>query len=144
MTPEQRKIVSETWNLVLPIADQAAVLFYDRLFEIDPTTRVLFRETNLADQRKKLMQVLSVAVQGLERLDELVPIVEELGRRHTGYGVQGHHYDSVGAALLWTLEQGLGLAWSDEAADAWGAAYRLLAGVMHNAAHTVPNPIAAE
>lgn len=134
MTPEQTTIVQETWKQVAPIADRAAGLFYDRLFEIDPTTRPMFRSTDLAEQRRKLMQVLAAAVEGLDRLDTLVPEVEALGRRHVAYGVCDAHYQSVGTALLWTLEQGLGPSWTEDAAAAWTEAYALLSGVMRGAA----------
>jgi hemoglobin-like flavoprotein len=134
MTPEQKMIVRDTWHQVLPMADTAARLFYDRLFEIDPTTRPLFKAASLPEQRQKLMQVLAITVGGLEQLDRLLPAVEELGRRHRGYGVTERHYQSVGSALLWTLEQGLGPAWTAEAEVAWSAVYVLLSGVMQRAA----------
>lgn len=134
MTSEQRKLVAETWKQVAPSADAAADMFYRRLFEIDPATRKLFRATEMVAQRKKLLQTLSFAINGLDQLDVLVPKVEELGRRHAGYGVTDAHYDSVGAALLWTLEQGLGHAWTPEMASAWTEVYRLLSGIMRNAA----------
>jgi hemoglobin-like flavoprotein len=134
MTPEHTRLVKDTWHLVVPIADVAAKLFYDRLFEIDPTTRPLFRAETLAKQRRKLMQVLAVAVQGLDHLDDLVPIVEDLGRRHARYGVTEGHYQSVGTALLWTLEQGLGAAWTPEVKAAWSNVYGLLSGVMQRTA----------
>jgi hemoglobin-like flavoprotein len=108
-------------------------MFYARLFLIDPTTRPLFRATNMAQQRKKLVQVLTMAVTGLERLDVLVPVVEDLGRRHARYGVKDAHYDSVGEALLWTLEQGLGTAWNTETKAAWTEVYGLLSGIMRRA-----------
>jgi hemoglobin-like flavoprotein len=134
MTPEQKRLIKETWNLVVPIADTAADLFYNRLFEIDPTTRALFKATNMAEQRQKLMQTLSVAVQGLDNLDALVPAIEDMGRRHRGYGVTGAHYQSVGAALLWTLERGLGNAWTPAAAAAWAELYGCLSAIMLRAA----------
>jgi len=136
MTPEQKKIVQRTWRLVVPIADKAATLFYDRLFEIDPSTRPMFRAEMLAEQRKKLVQILAAAVSGLDDLDALVPVVKDLGRRHAGYGVTAAHYDSVGQALLWTLEQGLGAAWTPEAKAAWTEVYGLIAGVMQDAAES--------
>src|SRR5262249_45781288 len=126
MTPAQKDLVQTTWALVVPIADTATAMFYDRLFEIDPGSRELFRKTDLAEQRLKLLQVLSVAVAGLDDLDKLIPIVESLGRRHAGYGVRDEHYDSVGAALLWTLQRGLGAAWTAETAAAWAEVYGLL------------------
>jgi hemoglobin-like flavoprotein len=135
MTRNQKQLVQATWKQVLPIADEAASLFYQRLFEIDPSAQALFGATDIAQQRKKLLQVLSMAVAGLDRLDMLTGIVEDLGRRHAGYGVVDAHYDSVGAALLWTLEQGLGENWTPEAANAWTEVYELLAGVMRREMH---------
>jgi hemoglobin-like flavoprotein len=140
MTPEQTKIVRDTWRRIVPIADTAAALFYERLFEIDATTRPLFDDVDLAAQRKKLVHVLGAAVAGLDRLDALVPVLEELGRRHLDYGVVESHYDSVGAALLWTLERGLALAWTAEAKTAWTQAYGLLSGVMRRAAREAAPP----
>jgi hemoglobin-like flavoprotein len=134
MTPEQRQLVADTWKQVAPIADTAANLFYSRLFEIDPSTRKLFRATDMAAQRKKLLQTLSFVINGLDHLDVLVSKVEDLGRRHAGYGVTDAHYESVGAALLWTLEQGLGRAWTPAVASAWTEVYGMLSGIMRNAA----------
>ena len=128
MTPDQARIVQETWKQVVPIADAAGELFYRRLFEIDPSTCELFRATDMPAQRRKLLQMLAVAVRGLDNLDALASTVEELGRRHAGYGVTDAHYDSVGAALLWTLQQGLGEAWTPAVAAAWTAAYRIPVG----------------
>jgi len=130
MSPEEKTLVKETWLKVTPIADTAARLFYERLFEIDETTRALFKTTDLAEQRQKLIQALVVVVQGLDHLEELVPILAGLGRRHVQYGVTDRHYESVGAALLWTLEQGLGPSWTSEAKAAWSRAYVVLTGVM--------------
>jgi nitric oxide dioxygenase len=134
MTPQQINDVRRTWAMVAPIADQAAILFYDRLFEIAPDTRPLFRRTDMAAQRATLMGTLALVVKGLDKLEQLVPVVENLGRRHAGYGVIAEHYASVGAALLWTLEQGLGPEFTPEVRDAWATAYGILAGVMQDAA----------
>ena len=134
MTPEQKRLVENTWKQMAASADAAAALFYCRLFEIDPSTRQLFRATDMVAQRKKLVQTLNYAINGLDDLDALASKVEELGRRHAGYGVTDAHYDSVGAALLWTLEQGLGQAWTPAVASAWSEVYRLLSGIMRNAA----------
>lgn len=134
MNQEQKDVVRETWAQVMPIADTAATLFYDRLFEIDPTARPLFRADSLAEQRRKLMQTLDHLVQGLDDLEALTPAIEELGRRHVHYGVRDAHYDSVGAALLWTLEQGLGDRWSADAREAWSMVYGHTAGIMQQAA----------
>ena len=133
MTPAQKDLVQSTWAFVVPIADTATAMFYDRLFEIDPGSRGLFQKTDLAQQRLKLLQVLSVAIAGLDDLDRLIPIVEDLGRRHAGYGVKDEHYDSVGVALLWTLQQGLGAAWNAETTAAWAEVYGVLSGVMRRA-----------
>jgi len=134
MTPVQTEIVQKSWALVVPIAGTAADLFYDRLFAIDPTTRPLFKAETLPEQKRKLMAMLGTVVGGLTRPDQIIPAAEALARRHVGYGVTGAQYDSVGAALLWTLERGLGDQWTDEVQEAWTAAYTLLAGVMRKAA----------
>lgn len=130
MTPEQKKIVRQNWTLVEPIADAAADLFYDKLFELDPNLRALFMDVDLASQKKKLMQALATTIAGLDDLASLVPQISELGRRHAGYGVVDAHYETVGRALLWTLQQGLGDAWTPAARDAWTAAYTLVSETM--------------
>src|SRR5262252_1627446 len=134
MSPEQKELVKQTWLKVAPMADAAARLFYDRLFEIDATTRPLFKTTDLTEQRRKLIQALTMVVQGLDHLEELVPTLADLGRRHAQYGVSDGNYDTVGAALLWTLEQALGSGWTPEVKAAWSGAYALLANVMRGAA----------
>jgi hemoglobin-like flavoprotein len=136
MNNEQKLLVQKTFELVAPIADEAAALFYGRLFEMDPALRPLFRG-DVKDQGKKLMSTLKVAVHALDRLDALVPTVQALGRRHLAYGVRDEHYDIVGAALLWTLEKGLGAEWTPEVADAWTTVYGVLAKVMKDAANEV-------
>jgi hemoglobin-like flavoprotein len=133
LTNTQKVLVQESFAAVLPIADDAAALFYRRLFELDPSLERMFKG-DMTEQRRKLMQMLTAAVKGLNRLDQLVPVVEDLGRRHAGYGVADSHYDTVGAALLWTLEKGLGSAFTPEVKDAWIAVYGLLASTMKNAA----------
>jgi hemoglobin-like flavoprotein len=134
MTPTQQELIRSTWGKVAPIADTAAQIFYDRLFELDPSLRALFAHTDMAAQRKNLMQTMTVVVKGIDRLDALIPAVEALGRRHVGYGVREDHYATVGRALLDTLAIGLGDAFTPEARDAWSEAYGLLAGVMLGAA----------
>src|SRR5687768_11035390 len=133
VTDTQKALVQQSFAAVAPIADDAAALFYRRLFELDPSLERMFKG-DMAEQRRKLMQMLTAAVKGLDRLEHLVPVVEDLGRRHAGYGVADAHYDTVGAALLWTLEKGLGQAFTPEVQDAWVAVYGLLAGTMKNAA----------
>ena len=133
MNSEQIMLVQTSFALVLPIADTAAALFYQRLFELDPSLRPMFRG-DIQEQGRKLMSMLKLAVNGLTRLDQLVPAVQELGRRHARYGVRDEHYDTVAAALLWTLGQGLGVAFTPEVEQAWIGAYTLLAGTMKDAA----------
>src|SRR5215510_6785157 len=129
LTAAQKTLVQDSFATIVPIADDAAALFYRRLFEIDPSLQRMFRG-DMAEQRKKLMQMLTAAVKGLDRLEQLVPVVEDLGRRHAAYGVADAHYDTVGEALLWTLEKGLGGAFTAEVKDAWATVYGLLAGKM--------------
>jgi hemoglobin-like flavoprotein len=133
MTEHQIALVQRSWERVLPIADTAAALFYGRLFELDPALRPMFRG-DLAQQGTKLMQMITTVVRSLDRLERVLGAIEALGRRHAGYGVRDEHYVTVGAALLWTLEQGLGDAWDAELADAWATAYGTLAGAMQAAA----------
>ena len=129
MNPHQIDLVRSSFALVKPIATQAAALFYDNLFERDPTLRSLFRG-NMAEQGERLMGMIGTALGMLERPAALVPVLRMLGARHTGYGVQAHHYDTVGAALLKTLEQGLGDAFTAEVRAAWVALYGVIAATM--------------
>jgi hemoglobin-like flavoprotein len=133
LTAVQKSLVQNSFASIATIADDAAVLFYQRLFELDPSLRPMFRG-DMKEQRKKLMQMITAAVKGLDRLEQLVPVVQDLGRRHAGYGVADSHYDTVGAALLWTLEAGLGRAFTPDVKEAWTAVYGLLATTMKNAA----------
>ena len=137
MTTHQIKLVQTSFTKVAPIAATAADLFYGRLFEIAPQVRAMFPD-DLSDQKRKLMAMLGTAVAGLSNLDTLVPAVQALGRRHGGYGVTPAHYTPVGAALLWTLEQGLGEAFTPEVRDAWATAYILLSTTMIGAANERP------
>ncbi len=132
MTDEQVKLVQESFAKVRPISEVAADLFYKKLFELDPSLRQMFKG-DMKEQGKKLMSTLSFAVNGLTRLDTIVGAVEDLGRKHVGYGVKTEHYNTVGVALLWTLEQGLGDAFTPDVKFAWTEVYGLLAGVMQNA-----------
>jgi len=135
MTPEQFHIVRTSWQKVLPIADQAAELFYDRLFKIAPETRSLFRG-DMRAQGQQLMNMINTAVNELSEFDQFVPLVQELGRRHAGYGVTEAHYKSVGEALIWTLQQGLGDQFTSELQTAWRKTYTLLADTMKAGAAT--------
>jgi len=129
MTPAQAELVIATWKKVEPIAPTAATLFYGKLFELDPALRPLF-SGDLEEQKKKLMMTLGFAVGSLSRPDTLLPAVRQLGKRHAGYGVKDKHFATVAAALLWTLEQGLGADWNDDVRDAWAAVYGVVAATM--------------
>lgn len=134
VTSEQKQLVRSTWALMEPVKDDAARLFYGRLFEIDPSTRSLFASTDMAKQGEKFIQTITTTVAELEWPEVLRPAIEALGRRHIAYGVREEHYESVGAALLWTLEQSLGEAFTPEAEEAWAETYRSLASIMKDAA----------
>jgi hemoglobin-like flavoprotein len=135
LTLEQKEMVRSTWAMVVPISDDAAKLFYGRLFEIDPSTRPLFADTDMAEQGKKLMQTIDVAVASLDNLENVRPAVEDLGRRHVEYGVKEEHYDTGGEALLWTLKQGLGDEFTPEVKEAWAETYGLVTTIMKDAAY---------
>lgn len=129
MTPTQVSLVQDSFAKVVPIADQAAVIFYDRLFEIAPQVKPLFKG-DMAKQRRALMGTLGVVVNGLSNLPAVLPAASSLAKKHVGYGVEAAHYSVVGAALLWTLEKGLGEAWTSDVADAWAEAYGTLSSFM--------------
>lgn len=137
MTPEQVALVQDSFTKVVPIADAAADIFYDRLFTIAPEVKPLF-PADMKEQKKKLIAMLATAVNNLHQVNVIVPAVQELGRRHAGYGVTAKHYEPVGAALLWTLERGLGPAFAPPVKAAWTEAYMTLAGVMQQAAADAP------
>jgi hemoglobin-like flavoprotein len=137
MTPEQKQLVQESFEQLKPVAHAAGRLFYVRLFDLDPGLSRLFKN-DLDEQSRKLMQMIGMAVKGLDRPDELLPAVEALGRRHAGYGVKDRHYETVGRALLWTLDKGLGAAFTPDVREAWRTVYNLLADTMKTAAVAVP------
>ena len=134
MTPDQVKLVQESFAKVAPIADQAATIFYDRLFEVAPQVKAMFA-TDMTEQRKKLMATLAVVVNGLSNLESVLPAASALAVRHVSYGAKPEHYPVVGGALLWTLEKGLGEAWTPEVAAAWKAAYGTLSSFMISEAY---------
>lgn len=136
MTPRQMTLVQSSFDRIAPISDTVARLFYDRLFELDPQLRSLF-STDMSEQGRKLMQMLAYCVQGLENLDDLMPAVKALGARHVAYRVADKDYDTVGEALCWTLEKGLGADFTPEMREAWVTVYSLLADAMKR-------PLAAE
>ena len=134
MDDAAKKLVQDSFAQVAPISDAAAAMFYDRLFELDPSVKPLFK-SDIVVQGRLLMQTIGVAVAGLDDLAALTPIVQDLGVRHARYGVLPEHYDTVGEALLWTLRQGLGDAFTPEVEAAWTEVYGLLATVMKDAAY---------
>ena len=137
MTPDQVQIVQQSFAKVAPIADQAATIFYGRLFEVAPRVKAMF-PTDMAEQRKKLMATLAVVVNGLSNLASVLPAASALAIRHVSYGAKPEHYPVVGGALLWTLEKGLGEDWTPEVAAAWTAAYGTLSGYMISEAYGRP------
>lgn len=133
MDPKVIELVQGSWRSVEPIAPQAAALFYGKLFEADPALKGLFKG-DMAQQGAKLMQMIGAAVRGLDDVPALLPVLQALGARHQGYGVKSQDYEVVGAALLDTLAQGLGEAFTTEVRQAWTSVYQTMAGVMIQAA----------
>ncbi len=141
MTPSQVKLVQDSFAKVAPISDQAAIIFYDRLFDVAPQVRAMFPD-DISEQRRKLMATLAVVINGLSDLPSILPAAGALATRHIAYGAKAEHYPVVGGALLWTLEKGLGEAWTAELADAWTAAYGTLSGYMISQAYGRPQAAA--
>lgn len=132
------KLVQDSFELVKPIAPAAAEIFYTKLFELDPKLKPLFptkKKGAMAEQGNKLMTMLASAVAGLSALDKLIPVLQDLGKRHVAYKVEKSHYDTVGSALLGTLEAGLGEAFTPEVKEAWTKVYTVMASVMIEAAY---------
>ena len=141
MTNEQIKLVQDSFKRVAPIAEAAAQLFYARLFELDPDLELLFKG-NLSEQGRKLMQMLGLAVNSLDRMEQLLPVVRSLGTRHVSYGVRDKDYDTVGRALLWTLGKGLGEAFTPDVKAAWTNVYATLASAMQYGSKTPAGAVA--
>ena len=139
LTPSQIELIQLSFRKVVPIADTAAAVFYGRLFEIAPQVKPLFKG-DMSLQGAKLMATLGMVVAGLNDLSKIVPAAESLARKHVGYGVKDEHYAPVGAALIWTLERGLGPDFTPETRDAWAKAYGILSSVMIAAAAEAPVP----
>jgi hemoglobin-like flavoprotein len=130
MTPEQVTLVKESWEKVKPISEQAAELFYGRLFTLDPSLRALFKG-DMSEQGKKLMSTITLAVTSLDRLETILPTVQALGRKHAvEYEVPDSSYATVGEALIWTLGQGLGDDFTEDVKEAWLLTYTTLSGAM--------------
>lgn len=142
MTPTQITHIRRSFTLIEPIAQQAAALFYDNLFTADPSLRRLF-QGNMAQQGARLMNMIATAVDLLEEPDALIPALRKLGARHVNYGVKDEHYSTVGEALLKTLRQGLGEAYTDEVHAAWVALYGVVSTTMMDASRTATEAQAA-
>jgi len=134
MNSTQAKLVQDSFAKVAPISEQAAAIFYDRLFEVAPAVKAMF-PADMKEQRKKLMATLAVVVNALSNLESVLPAASALAKRHVNYGAKPEHYPVVGGALLWTLEKGLGEAWTPDVADAWTTAYGTLSGYMISEAY---------
>ena len=133
MTEEEKQLVKSSWAKVLPIADTAASLFYGKLFELDPSLKPLFKG-DIKEQGAKLMKTIGLAVNSLDRLDQVVPVVKALGKKHKDYGVLPSHYDTVASALLDTLAKGLGDGFTPDTKVAWTKTYGVLSTTMIEAA----------
>ncbi|HWS70857.1 MAG TPA: globin family protein [Thermoanaerobaculia bacterium] len=141
MESSQIDLVQSSFAQVAIVAEDVASMFYWRLFTLDPELRAMFRG-DMKEQGKKLMAMIGGVVGNLRNLDKVVPTIQSLGARHLGYGVRDEHYETVGTALLWTLEQGLGHGFTDDVRDAWTAAYTLLASTMRDAASQARTAVA--
>ncbi|MEZ0332959.1 MAG: globin family protein [Gemmatimonadales bacterium] len=137
MTPENERLVRRSWQQFEPMAESLAAFFYEKLFELDPDARSLFARTDMEAQGRKVMHMFAEIVRTLDQPEQLVAEVADLGRRHVGYGVRDDQYGSVGTALLWTLECGLGSAFTPEVRDAWTEAYLLCASIVRRGAAQV-------
>jgi hemoglobin-like flavoprotein len=142
-TEKDISLVVKSFDKVVPIAGLAADIFYDRLFDVAPALRPMF-PADMRDQKRKLFVMIATAVQGLSNLDKLVPQLKSLGARHGGYGVKSSHYDIVGDALIWTLAQGLGEAFTPDVERAWTRVYGLIAATMQAGATEAVTMRAAE
>lgn len=132
VSANQKRLVQESFALVEPIAEQVAEQFFKKLFELDPALRPLFT-SDIAEQGRKLMATMALAVKGLDDPSKIIPALEVLGKRHLNFGVLDGHFDTFAEALLSTLENCLGDGFTPEVQDAWIAVYDFLASVMKNA-----------
>ncbi len=133
MNTDQIKLVQNSFEKVRPISETAAKLFYKRLFELKPSFKSLFKG-DMKTQGIMLMKMLDYVVTGLDEPDKIVPAIKDLGKRHVGYGVKEEYYETIGEALLWTLEKGIGEDFTQDVKEAWAEAYKLLSDTMKSAA----------
>ncbi len=129
MDSHQKELVKESWQQLRPDVERAAELFYTRLFDENPALRDLFGG-NLAEQGKRLMTMMGTAVDRLDQLEAMTPMLHELGHRHLAYGVRAEHYETFRDALMWTLQNVLGADFYPEVEDAWGAFYDVISRAM--------------
>lgn len=134
ITPRQVQLIKQSFAQVEPIADQAAEIFYNYLFQFSPEVRPMFKG-DMTSQGRKLMSTLKVAVKSLDNLEALLPVLQKLARDHVSYGVKAVHYTPVGNALLYALRDGLGPQFTREVRQAWVEVYRVIAKVMKEAAY---------
>jgi hemoglobin-like flavoprotein len=134
MSPLKIALIRSSWQQVLPIKDTAAQLFYGQLFDLDPSLRGMFKG-DMTEQGRKLMTIINTAVNSLDNLAPILGVVEDMGRRHVAYGVTEAHYDTVGSALIWALDKGLGEQFTPAVKDAWVETYTTLASAMKQAAY---------
>lgn len=135
LTDGEKLLITESFTKIAPLSDKVAETFYNRLFEIAPDTKPLFKNTDMAEQGRKMMQTIATAVGAVYTLDAIAPEMEALGKRHVAYGVTGEQYDHIGDALIWAMQQSLGDDFSDESANAWKKVYKLIADIA-KAEHT--------
>ena len=129
MTEKQIQLVQQSWLQVKPVARQAGMIFYEKLFIVAPAVKHMFTQ-DMQQQADKLVTMLSYVVTRLHRLDDIIAEVEELGKRHQQYGAAPAHYDVVGSCLVATLKDGLADKWTDELQQAWIAAFSILKTAM--------------
>jgi hemoglobin-like flavoprotein len=129
MTPSQIQLVQSALPFIAAEKEQVARLFYQRLFQLDPALRELFTG-DMVVQGNKLMSMFGTLIAGLNRPEQLVPVLQAMGQRHVGYGIQDSHYATVGSALLWTLERCLGTNFTTEMRDAWIALFFVVSRTM--------------
>jgi hemoglobin-like flavoprotein len=137
VTPRQKQIICESFPLIREIAIPVSLLFYGRLFDLDPSLRRLFK-IDLKEQSKKLVATLDALVEGVDDWEKIVPVLRELGQRHVGYGVKEQHYDTVCSALVWAFGQALQPGFDDEVRAAWTAVIRAVNEQMKIGAAAVP------
>jgi nitric oxide dioxygenase len=136
MTPKQIKLIEDSWDFVIINTTEAGMIFYSRLFQLDPSLRPLFKDS-IDAQSKKLVSMITFIVHKLNKLDEVTKDIKALGQRHGNYKVKPEYYKTVGEALLWTLERSLGEQWNDELKEAWVTVYGVLSKTMIEASSKV-------